>query len=102
MRTITDTIVIPGLDRRARGARPAKLGRLGGVIAASLIPAAFWTAVIDLCFHWLGRPLSAGAIGFIAGGIAIFLFLVCTPLMLRGSGERSDAELETATSETHG
>jgi hypothetical protein len=83
MRTFTTTDAIPSMSRTVRSARSSTFARLVGVAIAALVPAVFWSAIIGLGALWIGKPLSSNTIEIIGGSIAIFLFVVCAPLMLR-------------------
>lgn len=82
MRSATTT-AIPALDEPARGAQRSSLARFAGVLIASLVPAAFWSFLIELGSLWLGMPLASSTIVIIGAAIALFLFAICAPLMLR-------------------
>ncbi|MFT3730072.1 MAG: hypothetical protein QM780_01425 [Hyphomicrobium sp.] len=90
MRTVS-TAAIPTIDRPKRVGERSGSARLVGVAIASLIPAVFWSAIIELGAAWLGKPLSSATIAVIGMAIALFLFAVCAPLMLR----KPSAEVET-------
>jgi hypothetical protein len=59
--------------------------RLVGIAIASLVPAVFWTSLIELVSLWLGAPISPLKIAIVGFGIAAFLAAVCAPLVLRKS-----------------
>lgn len=82
MRSATTT-AIPAMHEPARGAQRSSFARFGGVMIASLVPAVFWSLLIELGSLWLGRPLASSTIVIIGAAIALFLFAVCAPLMLR-------------------
>ncbi|MET0409453.1 MAG: hypothetical protein ABW006_13910 [Hyphomicrobium sp.] len=86
MRTATTAAVVSratGISR-SHAQRPLAM-RLVGIAIAALLPAVFWSAVIEVVSRALGTPLSPLAITTIGAAIALFLFAVCTPLMLRTS-----------------
>jgi hypothetical protein len=91
MRMISTTTEIPSLAEASSGARQSKLAGITGVAIASLIPAVFWSVVIELVSLWLGTPLSPFAIMIVGGGITLFLFAVCAPLMLRKAAAEPEA-----------
>ncbi|MBS0232897.1 MAG: hypothetical protein JSR99_05365 [Proteobacteria bacterium] len=83
MRTAT-TSAIPAVDSPDRAVGWSFAARLGGIAIASLTPAIFWCAILEFGSDWLGYPLSTRSVALIGSGIAVFLFAICAPLMLRG------------------
>ena len=82
MRFETATSSILALIRGDRAQR--SLGaRFIGLAIASVGPALFWVGALALASHLLGAPLSSGTLGIIGAVIALFLCVVCAPLMLR-------------------
>lgn len=94
MRTATTSTTIHAIEAPARGLRQSNMARVAGLAVASLFPAAFWSAVLGLGALWLGRPLSSTTIMVIGGAIALFLFAICAPLMLRRPATELAAETE--------
>ena len=95
MRMATTTTAAPTVAETADHAGHSRAwkhghGRFVGIGIASLVPAVFWSVVIELVSAWLGSPLSPTAIAMVGGGIALFLFAVCAPLMLRKRAEERD------------
>ena len=70
--------------------------RLAGVAVASFLPAVFWAFAIDLIAMWFGHGLSAMTLSVIGGTIAVFLFAVCAPLMLRSPEPNARLEADEA------
>ena len=71
---------VPLVARRAK-ARPAVPDAVVGISLAALLPAAFWTGTIAAVSHALGMTLSGATLAMIAGGIAMFLAIVCSAVM---------------------
>jgi glucose uptake protein GlcU len=57
-----------------------------GLAIVSLVPAVFWSVVIEITAQWLGKPLSTAAVAMMGATIGLFLLAVCAPLMLRNAG----------------
>ncbi len=87
MRSAT-TSAMPHIAATADNAVRSLAARAAGLAIACLIPALFWSAAAALVSHWLGSPLSLSAIELIGGAIALFLAVVCAPIMLRGEPEQ--------------
>jgi hypothetical protein len=87
MRSVT-TEAIQSLDTARQATRGTRTGRIAGLAIASLAPAIFWMVVIEIVAYWLGRPLSPATITMVGATIALFLFAICAPLMLRADADR--------------
>jgi len=96
MRTATAS-AIPSVDSPGRAVGWSFAARLGGIAIASLVPAIFWCAILDFGSDWLGYPLSTRSVALIGSGIAVFLFAICTPLMLRSSASTPAHDEGTTT-----
>ncbi|MBS0251371.1 MAG: hypothetical protein JSR78_09950 [Proteobacteria bacterium] len=91
MRTATTSTTIDAIEEPSRALGQSSMVRIAGLAVASLFPAAFWSAVLGFGALWLGKPLSSTTIMVVGASIALFLFAICAPLMLR----RPATELET-------
>jgi hypothetical protein len=85
MRLMTTTPVIPAITKSIGDTHRWSLARLVGVAIASLVPAVFWSVIIELVSLWAGKPISPLAIAIVCCSITLFLVAVCAPLMLRRS-----------------
>lgn len=94
MRTATTSTPIHAIEEPSRGLRQSSMVRVVGLAIAVLFPAAFWSAVLEFGSLWLGKPLSSSTILMVGGAIALFLFAICAPLMLRRSTADTDVEVE--------
>lgn len=94
MRTATTSTPIHVIDEPARGVRQSSMVRVAGLAIASLFPAAFWSAILAFGALWLGRPLSSTTILIVGGVIALFLFGICAPIMLRRPTADTDFKIE--------
>jgi hypothetical protein len=90
------TAAISTIDAPAHAERRSFAFRLGGVAIASLVPAVFWCGVIGLVSFAIGKPLSASTVELVGAAIAIFLLVICAPLMLRRSSSPSGEEATRA------
>jgi hypothetical protein len=100
MRSATTT-AIPAMDESARSAQRSSFARFGGVAIAALVPAVFWSFIIELGSLWLGMPLASSTIVIVGAAIALFLFAVCAPLMLRKPDTAAtSAEVEVRASKS--
>lgn len=72
----------PTKDRSAAVVSWAK-HKIAGVLLASVLPAAFWTAVLAEGGRLWGVSFNATALLTTGGSIAMFLAAVCAPIMLR-------------------
>ncbi|MFA7306996.1 MAG: hypothetical protein WC026_10025 [Hyphomicrobium sp.] len=54
-----------------------------GLAVASIVPAVIWCVLIDVVAMWISGPLSALTTVVIGVTIAVFLAIVCAPLILR-------------------
>ena len=87
MRTVTIATIPSSLDTAAPHATQGRRSaRLVGLAIASLAPAIFWSVVIEIVAHWLGTSVSPATVAIVGATVALFLFAVCAPLMLRNSG----------------
>lgn len=87
------TAAIQSLDTAARHATQGRrTARLVGLAIASLAPAIFWCVVIEIVTYWLGTPISTTTVAITGATIALFLFVICAPLMLRDYGSERDSE----------
>jgi len=80
MRAVVTTAVtrfVPEKRQRVRGAQ------LLGLLLASIIPAAIWCVLISSVAFWIGEPISIQTTFIIGVVIALFLAIVCAPLILR-------------------
>ena len=57
--------------------------QLIGLAVASIVPAAVWCVLINAIAMWISGPLSALTTAIIGVTIAVFLAIVCAPLILR-------------------
>lgn len=57
--------------------------QLVGLAVASIVPAVIWCVLIDVVAMWISGPLSALTTVVIGVTIAVFLAIVCAPLILR-------------------
>ncbi len=89
---IPATTEISLLTHAPQSTERALISRLAGLAFASLVPAVFWCAIIGLFAKWLGFGLSTTALAVIGGVIAVFLFAVCAPFMLRTPSATLNAE----------
>lgn len=80
MRAVVTTAVtrfVPEKRQRVRGAQ------LAGLAIASLVPAIIWCALIGAVATSISRPLSTFTILITGVVIALFLAVICAPLILR-------------------
>ena len=82
MRSATSATVFPR-STAVRSAQRGRSARFAGIAIASLGPAIFWSVIIQLASQWMDVPLSPVALGAVFATIAVFLFAICAPLMLR-------------------
>ncbi|WP_156150796.1 hypothetical protein [Hyphomicrobium sp. 99] len=82
MRSATST-TISSMDTAIRSAQWGRSTRFIGIAIASLGPAIFWCLAIQLAAYGMGISLSTTTIGAVFATIALFLFAVCAPIMLR-------------------
>jgi hypothetical protein len=61
----------------------ARTAQFLGLAIASLVPAALWCLLIKAVASWIGTPLALRTVLFTGAAIAIFLALVCAPVVLR-------------------
>lgn len=94
MRTATTSNAIHAIEETTRVARPSGFSRFAGLAIASLVPAAFWSAILALGALWLDKPLSYSTVLMVGAAIALFLFAICAPLMLRRPAADTDAKIE--------
>jgi hypothetical protein len=85
MRTVTIATIPSSLDSAPHAAQAGRFARLVGIAIAALVPAIFWSVVIEIAAHWLGTSMSPVTVATVGATIALFLFAVCAPLMLRNS-----------------
>lgn len=71
---------VPEKRQQVRG------GQLVGLAIASIVPAVLWCILINVIAMWISRPLSTIATTIIGLVIAVFLAIVCAPLILRDRG----------------
>lgn len=90
MRSAT-TAVISSTDSPVRKADWSRSARFIGLAIASIAPALFWCAVVQLIAYWSGVSLSPMAVGALFVTITAFLFAICAPLMLRSSSDKDHA-----------
>ncbi|HML29693.1 MAG TPA: hypothetical protein PKE16_12805 [Hyphomicrobium sp.] len=95
MRTATTSTAIHTIEEPVRRSQQSVVVRFAGVAIASLLPAFFWSVIIWLGALWLGKPLSSSTVMIVGGAIALFLFAVCAPLMLRKPSTEADAVART-------
>lgn len=94
MRTATTSTAIHAIEETTHVARPSGLSRFAGLAIASLVPAVFWSAILAVGALWLDKPLSSTTILMVGAAIALFLFAICAPLMLRRPAADTDAKVE--------
>lgn len=95
MRTATTSTAMHTIQEPARGSQQSVAVRFAGVAIAAVLPAIFWSIIIWLGALWLGKPLSASTVMTVGGAIALFLFAVCAPLMLRKPNDQAGAGADT-------
>lgn len=78
---LASTGTVPVTGRRAARARPIA-ARLTGLAIVSVLPAIFWSVLIDIAAKLSGSPLDPTTVMLIFAGIASFLGVVCAPLVL--------------------
>jgi hypothetical protein len=76
---VTTTVArfVPEKRQQVRGAQ------LAGLAVASIVPALLWSLLIDAVATWFNSPLSLTTVFLIGGAIALFLAVICAPLILR-------------------
>ncbi|WP_081741022.1 hypothetical protein [Hyphomicrobium sp. 802] len=94
MRTATTSTAIHAIEETTRVAHPSGFSRFAGLAIASLVPAAFWSAILAVGALWLDKPLSSKTILMVGAAIALFLFAICAPLMLRRPAADTDAKIQ--------
>lgn len=80
MRAVVTTAVtrfVPEKRQRVRGTQ------LLGLAVASIVPALIWCALINAVALWISGPLSLRTTLITGVVIALFLAVVCAPLILR-------------------
>ncbi|AGK58886.1 integral membrane ion antiporter [Hyphomicrobium denitrificans 1NES1] len=80
MRAAVTTAVarfVPEKRQRVRGAQ------LVGLAIAAIVPAIIWCVLIDAVAMWISGPLSLQTILITGIAIALFLAVICAPLILR-------------------
>ncbi|MBA2126947.1 hypothetical protein DLM45_12055 [Hyphomicrobium methylovorum] len=80
MQTIANTVPHHQTLSRPLAGRFARALGLG---IATLVPAALWAVLISAVASWIGSPLAYQTVVITAIAIAVFLGLVCAPLILR-------------------
>lgn len=60
--------------------------QLIGLAVASIFPAVIWCVLINVIARWISEPLSPLTTAIIGVSIAVFLAIVCAPLILRDRG----------------
>ena len=78
----TSAVARSGIVCTAKPAKP-RAAQLIGLAIASILPAVFWSALIDATLTWFGVPLAPLAVTVLCVSIALFLTIACAPLILR-------------------
>jgi hypothetical protein len=79
------TSAVPRSGIVCTATKPAepRMAQLLGLAIASILPAVFWSALIEAALAWLGLALSSLTVTVLCVSIALFLTVACAPLILR-------------------
>jgi hypothetical protein len=80
MRAVVTSAVTRFAPEKQHGVRGAQLF---GLFVASVLPAVVWCALINAVAVWISGPLSLRVTLITGFAIALFLAVVCAPLILR-------------------
>jgi hypothetical protein len=70
-------------DRYSVASRSARANQFMGLAAASLLPALFWAGIAVAAGHAVGVSLSLNMLTGIGASIALFLGVICAPMILK-------------------
>lgn len=79
----TSAVQRPGIVAIRPKPPESHAARMTGLAIASVLPAVFWSALIEAALTWFGAPLSLLAVSLLCATIALFLTIACAPLILR-------------------